>query len=158
MTDKASWEKVERMYICWELYEKMARPWIVTHVTCIIMGISCSATCFIFVAIKYTNLLTLLYSLEAVIGPGFIFLLALALNDAVTASKLSESVLADQLTYYRAPGLRNMELKSRRELTKCFKALRPISIPVGSFTDITYSVMLAICEEILNQLVFLLTM
>ena len=158
VVDLESREEVERMFVCWQLCEKMARPWLKPHSVSIIVSVGCAATIYIFMAVKYTNLPTLLYSAVAIMGPGFLLLLAVRMYDCVIASQLSGGVLVDQLMNLTAPGLRNLPRKMQQELMKKSKAMRPIAFAVGSFTDVQYTVMMAIWEEVLNQVLFLLSL
>ena len=154
----ASRDKVEQMYIFWEVCEKISRTWLIVHIFSIIVSISCAAVIHINVALKYTNLPLLVHSAEVLLGPTFILLLSLGLYDGLAACQISRGVLSDQLTNFAPTGLRHVPVKTGRELVKRVKAMRPIAVPIGSFTEVSFSVMVAILEEIMNGVLLLLAL
>ena len=148
---------VEQMYINWQLFCYTARSWYKIHITPIIGGISCAIVIYTFVAIKFTNLPLLVYLIFPVAGVVHMTLLMLGVYDAVVANDLSEQVIAQKLMSFETGELQEVPRISRKNLGRRVKALMPISVPVGTFTDVRFNLMVTILEEIMNQVLFLLS-
>ena len=76
--------------------------------------------------------------------------------DIVLITRESEYIKA-QLWSYEAPYARLMPKSEMTCAMKRAKALRVIEIPVGNFSDISIDLPIAIWDEILNQVLFLLS-
>ena len=57
-----------------------------------------------------------------------------------------------------SPFLKNLPPVKRRELLLRARALRPVVVKVGEFSECSFEVLMNIWDEIINQLVFLLTL
>ena len=93
-------------------------------------------------------------ALTAVMGTGIVFE---QIYECVCFTRSSEQILArlrcaDQLY------LKGMTRMERLAIMKRAKAFQPIRIPLGGFCHVSMGVIRAAWEEILNQLLFLLSM
>ena len=155
-----SWEdraKLEHLYICMELHNRICSAWLKFAYPSIILSSSLAVILAAFVAIRYTELPFFCYiifpstafALTVIIFWGF-YQLLLTIRD-------SEELLG-QLRSYEAPYLRAMPIAGRAKVLKRAKAMRPIEFPMGDFADFSVSVPVTVWEEIVNQVVFLLSL
>ena len=81
-----------------------------------------------------------------------------AVYDMVLIARASEEVLGKLKTFdggWREAGISNLQ---RLRFVKRAKACRPLDIPVGTFGDVSLGVPVIMWDEILNQLIFLLSL
>ena len=87
----------------------------------------------------------------------FTFILFWACYELVLAIRDSEEILG-QLRSMEAPYLRAMPIAVRVKALKRAKAMKPVEFPLGNFADFSVTVPVTVWEEIVNQVVFLLTL
>ena len=63
----------------------------------------------------------------------------------------------NRLLDYEAEHLRGMTKKQRMNIMKRAQALRAVNFPTGPFAEFSLNVTINIWEEVLNQLLFLLS-
>ena len=76
-------------------------------------------------------------------------------QDTLAVLRVSEQVLAT-LRFQADPSVREMAELDRLGFLKRAKALRPLFVSVGQFTNFNLRVLISMLEEIMNQLLMLL--
>ena len=109
-----------------------------------------------FVSIRYTELPIYYY----VVFPNTAFTLMLIIfwlsYDGVLFTRASEDILSTLLSY-EAPYVRQMPRAVRVQVMKRARAMRVIEFPIGEFADFSINLPITIWEEVLNQVLFLLS-
>ena len=77
--------------------------------------------------------------------------------NGITDMRDSEAILGE-LQSLSSQELLVLSLPQRKQVMKKVKSFRPLAFPMGPFVDLTFSVPMAIWDEILNQLLFLLSL
>jgi len=109
----------------------------------------------LFVSIRVTGLVWYLYIPLPCIAVGCMGTTLLILTGVIKAQKAAQSVLGE---IEAGPNhvLMSLAREERKKVLKISKALRRIRLDVGTFTEISLAVPIGMCEEVLNQLLFLL--
>ena len=148
--------KLERLYICSELYNRTCGVWVKFMMPPTIFSVSLAIIVTTFVSLRYTELPFIFY----IFFPNTAFTLLLIIfwlsYDEVLITRDSEDILG-QLWSYEAPYLRSMPKSRRAKIMKRAKAMRVLEFPIGEFADFSLSFPITVWDEILNQVLFLLT-
>ena len=147
---------VEKFYISLELHNNIFCRYVKFMIMPAIFGISCAVIVTIYVSIRHTELPFYFYIFFPYTGVTLMFLVFWFSYDAVCIRRHSEEVL-NRLLDYEAEHLRGMTKGERMNVMKRARALRAINFPMGSFAEFSLNVPINIWEEVLNQLVFLLS-
>ena len=153
MTSRA---KVERLYICTELHSRISSVWLKFMLPPTIVSVSLAIIVSTFVSIRYTELPLCYY----VYFPNSAFTLMVNIfwlgYDGVLITRDSEGILG-QLRSSQAPYLRSVPKHVRTLVMKRVRAMRVLEFRVGDFANFSVNVPISIWDEILNQVVFLLS-
>ena len=156
ITDLEVRAKVERVYICFELYNRVCYVWEKFMFPPTIFSVSLTIIVTGFVSIRYTGLPFMYY----IFFPNTAFTLMLIIfwlsYDGVLLTRDFEDILG-QLWSYEAPYLQSMPKIERTKVMKRAKAMRVVEVPIGEFADFTIMLPITIWEEVLNQILFLLS-
>lgn len=147
--------KMEHLYICHELYNRVCYVWVKFMLPPTIFGVSLTIIVTTFISIRYTELPFMYYIFFANTAFTLMLIIFWLSYDLVLITRDSEDIMS-QLLSYEAQHLRHMSKRERTEAMKRAKAMRVIEFPIGEFADFAISVPVAIWEEILNQVLFLL--
>ena len=147
---------VERLYVCQELYNNICYAWIAFILPLIIFSLSLTIIVTGFISIRFTELALHYYFFFANTAISLMIVMFWSAYDFLLITRDSEEVKG-QLLSYEAPHLRGMSKAERIRVMKRAKAMRLIETRVGDFADFTISVPLAIWDEIINQVLFLLS-
>ena len=145
---------VEKLYISLELHKNIFSLWVKFMIMPTIFGISCGVIVTIYVSIRHTELPFYFYMFFPYTGVMLMFVVFWFSYDAVCILRHSEEVL-NGLLDYEAKHLRGKGQKMN--VMKRASALRAINFPMGSFAEFSLNVPINIWEEVLNQLLFLLS-
>ena len=121
-----------------------------------IFGVSEGVIVTTFVTIRYTELPLILYMIYPSIALDRMFVIFWMCYEAVLLVRASEEIVG-QLASHDAKFLRPLPRALRMEVLKVAKAMKPIEIPLGHFAKFSISLPIAIWDEILNQVLFLLS-
>lgn len=157
ITNLAVRAKVERMYICMELYNRICYVWVKSSLPPNLFSICLTIVITTFVSIRYTELPLYCYMFFPNTAGVVWLILYWFFYDLVLITRDSEDILGKLLSC-QAPYLRGMPTSVRMKVLKRAKAVRRLEIPVGGFADFSVSVPVTLWDEMLNQVVFLLTL
>ena len=110
-----------------------------------------------YLTIRHTELPLYIYCVFPYAGILFTFMLFDLCYDGILVMRASEDSLTKLRLAEKQYFLR-MPTDERMAMMKRAKALRPAFFSVGSFTEFTMDVPVGVCDEIVNQLMFLLTL
>ena len=150
-------EKVEHMYICLELFNRICFPWIRFSWPLIIFSLSLGVIITAFVSIRFTSIPIYLYMIFPTTATILMAIMFWNLYDLLIVIRDSEDIMR-QLWSYEAPYLRPMPNNLRTRVLKRAKAMRVLEFPVGEFADFNINLPIAMWDEILNQVLFLLSL
>ena len=156
ITDMGVRAKVERLYICYELFNKISYNWLKFMLPPTIFSVSLTVIVTTFVSIRYTELPFMYYIFFANTALTLMLIIFWLCYDALLITRDSEEVMS-QLLSFEVPYLRSTPKAGRIRIMKRAKAMRIVEYPVGEFADFSISLPIVLWEEILNQLLFLLS-
>ena len=152
------WIELRHMYVILQLFFGLGNRWIRFMIVPSIAG-TCSAIIIsLFITIRHHELPILLYlgfpyiagsMLGCVYGLGF---------EVLNLIRETECIIEVLVASSRRNFDRLALPEQRLELKKIAKALRPAVFDVGYFTNYSINVPVGMGDEILNQLLFLLTL
>ena len=148
--------KVERLYICYELFNRINYTWLKFMLPPTIFGVSLTVIVTTFVSIRYTELPFMYYIFFANTAFTLMLIIFWLCYDALLITRDSEDIMS-QLLSFEAPYLRSVSKAGRIRVMKRAKAMRVIEFPIGEFADFSISLPIVLWEEILNQVLFLLS-
>ena len=148
--------KLERLYICTELYNRICFVWVKFMVLFTIFSVSLAVIWGTFVSIRYTMLPLYVYIVFPNTAVTFMLIIFWASYDVVVLTRDSEDILGKLLSH-QVSYLRTAPKDVRTRVMKRARAMRVIEFPIGDFADFTINLPIAIWDEILNQVLFLLS-
>ena len=148
--------KVERLYVCAELFNGAFSRWLKVMFPPTLIGLSVAIILTTFVSIRFTNLPFFLYIVFPYVAVTLMLIIFWISYDAVVVTRSFEDVLA-QLLSHDAAYLGQMGRKERTRVMKRARAMRPVNFPIGEFADFSMNFPFAVWDEILNQVLFLLS-
>ena len=145
-------------YVQLQVYNVVFNEWVRIAVAPVLFSTGGFVILLLYIPLRYSQ------GIPGFMSAGFTYL-ALAmlavvlcgLTDVLGATRNSESVIRS-LQSKRISSIGHVQLSEHPELLKRAKVLRPVAIPIGSFGNVTLSAPVAFLEEILNQLLFLLSL
>ena len=150
-------EKLLRAYIQLQIYNRILNEWIQDVTTPAFFGVGGVVVLFLYIPLAHSESLPTLCN--AALGYMAVALVAILMRlttDSLGVTRATESVISSlqsvPTVQRQLMGLEQVESLKRA------KALRPVTHPIGSFGSLTLSVPVVFMEEILNQLLFLLTL
>ena len=147
---------VEKLYICQELFNNICHPWFKFILPLEVFSLSSGVIITAFISIRYTQLPIYYHFFFANTAISLIVIMFWSCYDFLQITRDSEDVKG-QLLSFEAPHLREMSKAERTRVVKRAKAMRAIETPVGIFADFSISLPLALWDEIVNQVLFLLS-
>ena len=113
---------------------------------------------FLYIPLQYSQVIPGFMSAGLTyLALAFLAVVVWGLTDLLEATRNSESIIL-ALQSKRKSSLGHLQLSEHMELLRRAKVLRPVAIPIGSFGNVALSTPVAFLEEILNQLLFLLSL
>ena len=146
----------EHLYICAELFHQAFSRWVKVMFPPTLIGLSVTIILTTFVAIRYINLPLFPYIFFPYTAFTLMVIIFWISYDAVVVTRSFEDVLG-QLLSYESAYLGKMSRTERVQLIKRARAMRSVTFPIGEFADVSISFPFAIWDEILNQVLFLLS-
>ena len=157
VSDLGKWEDVEFLYRSMKLYNGVLMIWLEQIITPLLFSVCAGITILLYVTFRPSGLpffVYLWFPLVAFVGMGVISWL---MYDTVMVKRAAEQV-AGTLQSRSAPFHRRLSLFQRKELIRRARALRPVHLSLGNFSEVSLEVLANMWDEVLNQLLFLLSL
>ena len=148
--------QLEHFYICYELYNRVCYVWVKFMLPATIFSVSLTTIVTTFISIRYTELPFMYYIFFVNTAFTLMLIIFWLCYDLVLITRDSEGILS-QLLSYEAQHLRHMPKAIKTQVMKKARAMRVIEFPIGDFADFAISLPIAIWEEIVNEVLFLLS-
>ena len=149
--------ELERCYKCGQVYNKLLDLWYKFVVPKGFVNAGLAIVMSAYVSIRHTELPPLLYAyfpystvVVAVVAFGLCY-------DGILIIRASEETLG-RLKFLDSENVMALSRADRLAVIRRVKALRPAYFSVGDFTGFNMGVPIGVWDEIINQLVFLLTL
>ena len=145
-----------RRYMPLKIFNAASRNWVKFMINPTIFSTSSSIIVCFYVTLRHTEIPTYIYVGFPYVG---VSLLALIfwLSYEVTMLIRSTDAIVGTLTSTEDDYFRELPKQQKQFLVKLGKSTRSFSYPMGDFMDFSLDVPAGIWDEIINQLVFLLT-
>ena len=156
ITDMEGRAVVERLYNCLQCHFRVYRIWVKFHFPPHVLSISVAVIITTFVSIRYTDLPLILYIFYPNTAFNLMLIIFWLCYDTVRVVRASEEII-DRLQSQSADYLRPLPRAMRMHVLKRARAMKEIEYPVGEFSELTLNLPIAMWEEILNQVLFLLS-
>ena len=157
INDLESRGRVERLYVCMELYTRICSVWIKFAWPPTLFGLSITIIVAAFISIRYTQIPLYCYVFFPNTACAILFILFWVFYDLMIITRGSEEILG-QLRSSEVPYLHGMPNAVRTKVMKRARAMRAVEVPVGEFADFSVTVPVTLWEEIVNQVVVLLAL
>ena len=157
ITDAGKWEDVEFLYRCMKLYNGVCMSWAEQILPLVLFSVCSAITVLLYVTVRPSGLPLIIYIWFPFVAFAGMFVVSWLVYDAVMVRRASEEVLGklqSQTEYY----YRRLSLFYRKELIPRARALRPVHLSFANFSDISLEVLTNVWDEVLNQLLFLLSL
>ena len=148
--------EIERLYVCSQVYNAVLDVWykLVTPLGMFSGGVTIVVACFL--TLRHTDVPWYIYFWFPYVAFLFAVTIFDTAYDGIVVIRASEATLTT-LRSREMQYLRRMPTEERAAVIRRAKALRPVCFSIGSFTEFNMDVPVASWDEILNQLLFLLT-
>ena len=155
--DIESWLKVERLYRSGKLYNLVIMRWLKVTSVLLLSSTSAAITLLLYATITASGLPMLIHCWLPIIAGVTISLTTWIFLDAVWAKRAADEVL-ENLQSRTEDCYGRLPLTERKELVRRARALQPLYLGLGNFTELSFDVIISVWDEVLNQLLFLLSL
>ena len=148
---------VESLYVTLEVQMKMYYYWSYIITFPLLVNFGFAVIICLYVPLGRPEVPAWLSFSFLLVGATSVGVIFVWTYDIVLVGRASEEVLGKLKSFHvdwRERGISDLQ---RRRFLKRAKACRPIQIPIGSFGDVSLDVPVIMWDEILNQLLFLLS-
>ena len=148
---------MERLYKCVRLYNTMYLNWM-RYLLAPAIFLWCAAiTVLLYVTFRPSGLPLLVYYWFPLVALVSVFIITWLFYDAVGTKRGADEVLAN-LQSRTAGYYRRLGPAQKRELLRRSRAIQPVYLDIGQFTEISLEVPMNLWDEVINQLLFLLSL
>ena len=156
LVDLESRGLVERMYYYVLHHNRVVQTWLKFMLPPTLSGVSLTVIITAFVAIRYTELPLIFYVFYPYTAFTLMFVIFWMCYDTVLVVRASEDVMG-QLLSHDAKYLRTMSRAERIKVLKRAKAMKVLEFPIGDFSEFSLNLPVNVWDEIINQVLFLLS-
>ena len=157
MTNITHHRALEKLYISMEVYNSVFSKWYKFWVVPTLFASSCSMIVCFYIALRHTELPILLYLCFPYAGFTILVILFWICYDATVVIQESEKLLS-QLRSDGSPYLAGLTREEKIKILLRSRAMRPLSFPISNFTTFSLAIPANVWDEVLNQIVFLLSL
>ena len=158
MDDPEKRKKAERLYICITLFNRVFRVWCRFMIVPTLIGCTLCIIYTLYLTIRYTELPLLLYVWCPLTGVTILLVIFWLTYDVVLVKRTAESIVSRFLSHDGAPHMRWMTRQERVAVVKRATAMKVLEFPIGDFADFSLSVPVLVWEEVMNQVLFMLSL
>ena len=151
------WLQAEHAYRSMRLYNVVYMNWIRTMVVPTLFALCSGVTILLYITFRPSGLPILVYCWFPVVAITVLFSVTWVCYDAVVIKRKADEAMG-KLQLKAASLLRGRQLSHKKELIRRARALQPAYMAVGQFTEFTLEVPMNMWDEVLNQLLFLLSL
>ena len=149
--------KLEWLYVCGQVYNTVLDVWYKLVVPPAFFNGGVTIVIASFLTMRYTHLPWYIYIIFPYVAVLFTVILFALCYDGILAMRESEESLSILRSRQKQYFLR-LPLEERKAMMRRAKALRTTFFSVGNFTEFNMEVPIGVWDEIVNQLMFLLTL
>ena len=158
MKNERGRELLLRAYIQLQVYNRVFSEWARIVYPPGYFCIGGTAVVWLYVALAHSGSVPgLLCAALAYLSAALVSCVFLLTSDTLKVTRESETVIMTLQTKTKSSRSES-ERMAQLVLLKRAKAIRPVAHPVGNFSSVTLGVLIVFVEEIINQLLFLLTL
>ena len=156
VTDMDVRPRVEHLYICQELHSRVGYIMMKIMLPPTILSLSLGIIVCMYISIRHTDLPIYLYVIFPYIAFTLLLIIFWLSYDIALITRDFECIRG-QLLSHQSPYLVHMSRHERKCVMMRATAMRVVEFPVGEFADFSLSMSVAVWEEVVNQVLFLLT-
>ena len=145
------------MYTCQRLCNLLFMNWLYYVLGPGITGIGSGIVLLLYLSAKPEGIPPFIHYFVPLIAFATILILSWLWYDVVMLKRESEETM-EKLQSKMHKFLWHLKPAERKYLFRSARALRPASVTIGQFSDMTYEGLVGVWEEILNQFLFLLSL
>ena len=149
---------VERLYNYLQYHNRVLMNWVKLMSPLAISSVSLAVIVAAFISIRYTDQIPLyVYIFFPYIAFTLMLVIFWLCYDAVRIVRASQGVLSSLLTQ-DVEYMRGLSRVGRLEVLKRARAMKELECPIGEFTEFSLSLPVNVWHEIINQVIFLLSL
>ena len=156
-SDLASRRKVERLYVCLQIYHHAHCSWWNWTLPSTYFALSSTVILAMYIGVRHTELPWYLYWVFWLAGVGVLLQIFGVGYDVMLAKEDSEEIVG-QLQSSAGTALQIFSLDEKRKILKRSKAMTGLQFGIAGLANYSWAVPLGAWDEILNQLLFLLSL
>ena len=149
------WQK----YVELQVFNELSRTWVKLMLVPTIASVTTTIIVCFYVTIRHEDLPAILIANVAYVGVALLGILFWIFQQMIGVMRISEAVIAalTTITPNGSDNGRNPGWELKHYIVRRGKATRKLHFRVGEFTEASLDVSVGIWDEILNQLLFLLS-
>ena len=152
-----SWMKLRRKYYLLQVYLCLINSWIKFMIVPTLISICSSIVIALYISLRHSDIAILIYLAFVCLGVSLLILLFWFSFEFIALIRSTEAIVATLNSRDQAYFVQ-LSPDEQRFLTKCGKATRQAVIEIGDFVEYSIDCPIGFWDEILNQLIFLLTL
>ena len=145
------------MYNCQRLWNILFMKWLYHVLGPVILGIGSGIVLLLYLSANPEGIPSFIHYWVPVIAFGALLIMSWLWYDVVMMGRESEEAM-ENLKLKTHPFFHHLEPAERKYLFCSARALRPVGVTIGQFSDMTFEGLVGVWEEILNQFLFLLSL
>ena len=151
-------KKAEQLYICITLFNRVFRVWCRFMIVPTLIGLTLCIIYTLYLTIRYTELPFLLYMVISTAGVTVLLIIFWVSYDVVLVKRTAEGIISKLSSHDGAPYLKWMTRQERVAVVKRTTAMKVLEFPIGDFAEFSLGLPVLVWEEVLNQVLFMLSL
>ena len=140
-----------------KLYNGVLMSWAEQMLLPLLFSVCSAITILLYVTVRPSGLPFFVYVWFPLVAIAGMYVVSWLVYDAFMVKRAAEQV-AGVLQSKSEPFYWELSPFQRKELTRRARALRPVHLSIGIFSDISLEMLTNMWDEVLNQLLFLLSL
>ena len=157
ITDLESWLEAERHYRQLRLYNTIFMNWAKSMNVPTLFSWSSGIVLLFYVTFRPSGLPFLVYIWFPPVAVVSMFIITFLCYDAVVAKRVADEAM-EKLESRTASYFHRLPPAEKLFVTKRARALQPVYLALGEFAEITLDVPINVWDEVINQVLFLLSL
>ena len=158
MSDERQWEKLEKAYKYLSILSGILMNYMKYMIVPILFVASGGVVVLLYITIRPYDLHVMIYCWFPLAGVSVMGIVLWTCYDVVIVKRLADELLGRLQEMKCLKFFGQLEKERQMEMLRRGRALRPLSLRVGEYADFSFTVTYNIWDEILNQLLLLLSL
>ena len=158
MRNIEGWKRVYGLYRVTQVYNAILMDWLKYVISVLLFSLSCGIIILLYVTVRPSDLHFLIYIWYPIAAILLQVIVAWVVYDGFITKRSVTEVVGNLDAWRASRAFMKMDARNKAIMTRRLKSLRPAFLMIGEFSDLSFDLVVNVWDEILNQLLFLLSL